>query len=222
MPGRPGASAGVRHQARRCRGRRRLYEGGSDAMARSDDPLIVFAGSSTRKRDAWERYRRNSPRAEACRARAARPARFRLYGDSVYPDATGTLAPELWCRAGWTEPNGRKVAPFTFLAGCSSAPPAPIRSGSRRYGRRRKASCRRPPSLTFRSTMTLSAEIPDRRSSTETVTWSASCSTAIHSLWRLLPLRAGAQSLDAVIAVAIEEGLAKVYGLHGLAEELKR
>ena len=43
--------------------------------------------------------------------------RFRLYGDTVYPDATGTLRLNYGAVQGWTEPNGRTIAPFTCFAG---------------------------------------------------------------------------------------------------------
>ena len=98
--------------------RRRLYEGGSAAIAQSDDPMIVFAKRFDAQARALGKEFRDKVREpkDAALERIAR-ARFRLYGDTVYPDATGTLRLNYGAVAGWTEPSGRKVAPFTFFSG---------------------------------------------------------------------------------------------------------
>ena len=44
-------------------------------------------------------------------------ARFAVYGTSLYPDATFTLRLSYGSVKGWTDPDGRKVSPFTILGG---------------------------------------------------------------------------------------------------------
>ena len=98
--------------------RRRLYEGGSTAIAQSDDPLIVFVQRFDAEARALGKEFREKVREpkDAALERIAR-ARFRLYGDTVYPDATGTLRLNYGAVQGWTEPNGRIIAPFTTFSG---------------------------------------------------------------------------------------------------------
>ncbi|MGE3142943.1 MAG: S46 family peptidase [Hyphomonadaceae bacterium] len=98
--------------------RRRLWEGGAGAIAASDDPLIVFVrGWDDDARTLRTRYEREveGPIARA-QERIAR-ARFRAFGETIYPDATFTLRLSYGKVAGWTEPDGRAVAPFTRIAG---------------------------------------------------------------------------------------------------------
>ncbi|MDP8916937.1 MAG: S46 family peptidase [Pseudomonadota bacterium] len=97
--------------------RRRLWEGGLAAVQASDDPLIRFVLASQADaravRSAWdERVVGPTDRAAERIARA----RFAVYGDSVYPDATGTLRITYGRIEGWTY-DGRTVAPFTTFAG---------------------------------------------------------------------------------------------------------
>jgi hypothetical protein len=97
--------------------RRRLWEGGMAAVQASDDPLIRFVLANDAEaravRSAWEE-RVVGPTDRAAE-RIAR-ARFAVYGDTVYPDATGTLRISYGRIEGWTY-DGRTVAPFTTVAG---------------------------------------------------------------------------------------------------------
>ncbi len=72
--------------------RRALWEGGLAAIEASDDPMIRYLlaiQEPTRAiRSEWEE-KVEAPTARASEQLAA--ARFQAYGDSVYPDATGTL-----------------------------------------------------------------------------------------------------------------------------------
>jgi hypothetical protein len=72
--------------------RRALWEGGLEAIQASDDPLIQWMLSiqdvTRGVRSEWE-TRVQAPTEQASERLAA--ARFAAYGDSVYPDATGTL-----------------------------------------------------------------------------------------------------------------------------------
>jgi hypothetical protein len=96
--------------------RKALWEGGSEAVARSDDPMIVLA----RKLDAEARAVRKQYEDEvqapvaSAQERIAR-ARFAAYGTNTYPDATFTLRLSYGAVKGWTE-KGSPIAPFTTLS----------------------------------------------------------------------------------------------------------
>jgi hypothetical protein len=97
--------------------RRQLWEGGLAAIEASDDPMIRFVLASETDaravRSQWEE-RVEGPTDRAAE-RLAR-ARFAVLGDSVYPDATGTLRLTYGRIEGW-EQDGRTIGPFTTWAG---------------------------------------------------------------------------------------------------------
>lgn len=104
-----------------------LYEGGQAAVKASDDPMIALARlvdpESRRLRAVYE----NEVEGPERRAQQAiAEARFKIYGTSVYPDATFTLRLTYGAVEGWTE-AGRRVEPFTRLEGlyarATGAPP---------------------------------------------------------------------------------------------------
>lgn len=97
--------------------RRRLYEGGLEAVNASNDSMIKFVrdfakhGLALRKRyeDTFE-----SVETEAYADIA--DARFTKYGENVYPDATFTLRLAYGTVKGQRE-DGRSVEPFTTIGG---------------------------------------------------------------------------------------------------------
>ncbi|MDB5987271.1 MAG: family peptidase [Nevskia sp.] len=97
--------------------RKLLWQGGADALAKSDDPFIQLATAvdpdarAVRKliEDAVE-----APENKAAEKLAA--ATFAKEGTSVYPDATFTLRLSYGEVKGWEE-KGKPVAPFTDIAG---------------------------------------------------------------------------------------------------------
>ena len=97
--------------------RKRLWDGGLQAVRASDDPMIRFAlkldepGRAIRKQYE-ERVEGPVDRAEERIARA----RFAVYGTSVYPDATFSLRLSYGKITGWNEP-GRTITPFTNFTG---------------------------------------------------------------------------------------------------------
>ena len=107
--------------------RRALWEGGLAAIEASDDPLIQYLLSiqdETRAvRADWE-ARVEAPTARASEQLAA--ARFAAYGDSVYPDATGTLR-LTYGRIEGSDVPGQRFGAFTTFAGlwdrATGAPP---------------------------------------------------------------------------------------------------
>ncbi len=97
--------------------RKRLWDGGMEAIRASDDPMIKFAlkldepGRAIRK----QYEERVSGPIDRAAERIAK-ARFAVYGTSVYPDATFSLRLTYGKITGWTEP-GRTIPPFTTFAG---------------------------------------------------------------------------------------------------------
>ena len=96
--------------------RRALWDGGAEAVAASDDPMIRLAASVDE--EARRLRKRYEDEVEAvitdASERIAR-ARFALYGTSSYPDATFTFRISYGAVEGWVE-NGEPVAPFTRLS----------------------------------------------------------------------------------------------------------
>jgi hypothetical protein len=107
--------------------RRMLWQGGLAAVQASADPLIRYAlaiQEPTRAvRRAWEDTVQ-SPTDRASERLAE--ARFAVYGDSVYPDATGTLRLS-YGRIEGSDVPGQRFTPFTTFAGlwdrATGAPP---------------------------------------------------------------------------------------------------
>ncbi len=97
--------------------RRALWEGGLAAIEASDDPMIQYLLSiqdETRAvRADWE-TRVQAPTDQAAERLSA--ARFAAYGDTVYPDATGTLRLTYGLIEGSDVP-GQRWGPFTTFAG---------------------------------------------------------------------------------------------------------
>jgi hypothetical protein len=93
--------------------RRKLWEGGVEAVKASDDPLIRLAATiDPGARALRERFEND---VEAPRIRGEEmiaDARFELYGTDTYPDATFTLRVTYGAVEGWQE-RGEMVDPFT-------------------------------------------------------------------------------------------------------------
>jgi hypothetical protein len=95
-----------------------LWQGGAEAIAASDDPMIVFVRAwDADARAARSRYvtQVEGPVARA-QERIAR-ARFRAFGEEHYPDATFSPRLTYGRVEGWSEPNGQVIAPFTYVEG---------------------------------------------------------------------------------------------------------
>jgi hypothetical protein len=97
--------------------RKALWDGGMAAVRASDDPLIRYVlqmdPAARAARASWEANVTGPT--ERAAERIAR-ARFAVYGDSIYPDATFTLRLSYGKVAGWTH-RGTEVAPFTTIGG---------------------------------------------------------------------------------------------------------
>jgi len=97
--------------------RENLWHGGEAATKASDDPLIRFVLATDP--DARELRTRYEQQVEGPVTRAQEKlarARFRVYGDAVYPDATFTLRLSYGTVQGWSY-QGQTIKPFTNFGG---------------------------------------------------------------------------------------------------------
>lgn len=98
--------------------RAELWQGGANAIAASDDPMIVFVRSWDEDARAVRSQFVEQVEGPSARAheRIAR-ARFRAFGDARYPDATFSPRISYGRVRGWTEPSGRTIGAFTHVDG---------------------------------------------------------------------------------------------------------
>jgi hypothetical protein len=97
--------------------RKALWTGGLKAVTASTDPMVQYLlkiDPEARKLRAAYDEQVTGPTTQA--AEKIAKARFLVYGDSLYPDATFTLRLSYGKIAGWTY-RGVTVAPFTTFAG---------------------------------------------------------------------------------------------------------
>jgi hypothetical protein len=97
--------------------RKALWDGGLQAVMASDDPLIQYVlriDPEARRILASYDNQVAGPSTQAAEKIAR--ARFAVYGDSLYPDATFTLRLSYGKIAGWTY-RGTSVGPFTTFSG---------------------------------------------------------------------------------------------------------
>ena len=107
--------------------RRALWQGGLAAVQSSTDPLIRYVLSIQEPTRAVRREWEETVQAPTDRAsERLADARFAVYGDTVYPDATGTLRLTYGRIEGSNVP-GQRFAPFTTFGGlwdrATGAPP---------------------------------------------------------------------------------------------------
>lgn len=107
--------------------RRRLWEGGSRAIAESTDPFIELARAvDVPARAVRRKYADQVRSVEERHAQTLAAVRFRAHDGAVYPDATFTLRLSYGVVRGWQE-QGRRIEAFTTLQGlytrASGSPP---------------------------------------------------------------------------------------------------
>jgi hypothetical protein len=97
--------------------RRQLWDGGPAAIAASDDPFIKLAVAIDPDARALRgRYEREVESVVQTNTEKIAQARFAMAGDSIYPDATGTLRLSYGVVRGWNE-GGEAVPSFTTIGG---------------------------------------------------------------------------------------------------------
>jgi len=97
--------------------RKQLWEGGADAVAKSDDPFIVLARAvDGPARAVRKQFEDNVESVIDKNSELIAAARFEKYGTSVYPDATFTQRFSFGEVKGWEE-KGKMIKPFTDIGG---------------------------------------------------------------------------------------------------------
>jgi hypothetical protein len=97
--------------------RKQLWQGGSEAVKRSDDPAIKLALLIDEyARQLRTDYDQNIEPVQKAAANQLAKARFAFQGTQVYPDATFSLRLSLGVIRGWEE-NGKTIKPFTDIGG---------------------------------------------------------------------------------------------------------
>ncbi len=203
--------------------RRRLYDGGAQAIAASTDPLIVFARTiDAQGRQLRKRYNEEVSGPQTKAQEQIAKARFALLGDSVYPDATFTLRLSYGTVQGWTEPSGRKVEPFTRFSGLyqRATDALPFKLTDRWQAARDKLN----PNTIF--DISTNNDIIGGNSGSPLLDKDGNVVGAIfdgniHSLGGDYVFDANMNRAVAVAVTAISEGLEKVYMLPELLAELK-
>ncbi|WP_240008241.1 S46 family peptidase [Pseudaquidulcibacter saccharophilus] len=97
--------------------RKKLLDGGKAAVYASDDPLIQFViKTDPQARAIREKYMAEVDGPMSAAAEKIAQARFAVYGNQLYPDATFTLRLSYGKIQGWTY-NGVTVPPYTKMGG---------------------------------------------------------------------------------------------------------
>jgi len=97
--------------------RKTLWDADSKTLAASKDPILQFVASfDAQARAARKRFEEEVQGPLKKQEERMAKARFAVYGNDIYPDATFTLRLSYGRVLGWME-NGMPVAPFTDIAG---------------------------------------------------------------------------------------------------------
>jgi len=97
--------------------RKRLAEGGADVVAAANDPLIgLVRAIDPLSRELRKQHEDRVLSAERAAYAKIAAARFAVFGENVYPDATFTLRLSFGAIKGYKD-GDRDVAPFTEFAG---------------------------------------------------------------------------------------------------------
>ena len=201
--------------------RKALWDGGLAAVQASDDPMIRYMvriePAARAIRSAWDE-KVEGPTALATEKIAK--ARFAVYGESLYPDATSTLRLSYGKIDGWTY-RGRTIAPFTYFAGLYERATGqdPFRLDRRWIAAQNKLK----PDTVFDIATT--NDIVGGNSGSPLINARGDVIGAVfdgnmHSLGGDYGYDPGKNRAVSVSTVAVTEALRKVYGANTLASEL--
>lgn len=201
--------------------RQALFAGGMTAIAASRDPMIQFVlridPDARQLRTMWNEQV-SGPTTIASEKIAK--ARFAVFGDTIYPDATFTLRLSYGKVAGWTY-RGTTVPPFTYFPGlyerATGKPPFDLDP--------RWIAAKAKLASTIVFDLSTTNDIIGGNSGSPLINARAEVIGAvfdgnIHSLGGDYGYDPTLNRTVAVSAAAISEALDKVYGAHSLVREL--
>jgi len=202
--------------------RETLWRGGAAAVETSDDPLIRFVRATDPDARALRtRYEQEVAgpitRAQEKLARA----RFKVYGDSVYPDATFTLRLSYGSVQGWTY-QGQTVTPFTNIGGlyARATGSEPFRLPQRWLDAKGRIDPQIPLDVTTNNDI-IGGNSGSPLIDAEGRVIGAVFDGNIHSLGGDFGFDPRLNRAIAVLTAAIGPALRNVYGLSALADELE-
>jgi len=202
--------------------RETLWRGGADAIAASDDPLIRFVRATDP--DARALRTRYEQEVEGPITRGQEKlarARFKVYGESVYPDATFTLRLSYGSVQGWTY-QGQTVAPFTNFGGlyARATDSEPFRLPQRWLDAKNHLDTQTPFDVSTNNDI-IGGNSGSPLIDSEGRVVGAIFDGNIHSLGGEFGFDPRLNRAVAVLTAAIGPALRNIYGLPGLADELE-
>jgi hypothetical protein len=202
--------------------RETLWRGGEAAIEASDDPLIRFVRSTDGDARALRTRYEQEVEGPITRGqeRLAR-ARFKIYGDSVYPDATFTLRLSYGSIEGWTF-KGQTVPPFTHVGGlyARATDSPPFRLPQRWVAARNRIDPATPFNVSTNNDIiggNSGSPLIDREGRVIGAIFDGN----IHSLGGEFGFDPRLNRAVAVLTATIGPALRNVYGLPALADELE-
>jgi Peptidase S46 len=202
--------------------REALWRGGEGAVEASNDPLIRFVRETDPDARALRTRYEQEVEGPITRGqeRLAR-ARFKVYGDSVYPDATFTLRLSFGSIEGWTY-QGQTVSPFTNFAGlyARASDSEPFRLPQRWLAARNRIDPQTPFNVSTNNDIiggNSGSPLIDREGRVIGAIFDGN----IHSLGGEFGFDPRLNRAVAVLTVAIGPALRNVYALPALADELE-
>jgi hypothetical protein len=202
--------------------REALWRGGEAAIKASDDPLIRFVRATDPDARALRTRYEQQVQGPITRAqeRLAR-ARFKVFGDAVYPDATFTLRLSFGSVQGWTY-QGQTVRPFTSFGGlyARATNSEPFRLPQRWLAARTRLNPDTPLNVSTNNDIiggNSGSPLIDARGEVVGAIFDGN----IHSLGGEFGFDPRLNRAIAVLTTAIGPALRQVYALPALADELE-
>jgi len=202
--------------------REALWRGGTGAVAASEDPLIRFVrASDADARAVRTRYEQEVEGPITSGQQKLARARFKVYGDSVYPDATFTLRLSYGSVQGWSY-HGETVTPFTNFGGlyARATGSAPFRLPQRWLDGRNRIDPQTPLDVSSSNDIiggNSGSPLIDREGRVVGAVFDGN----IHSLGGEFGFDPRLNRAVAVLTTAIGAALRNIYGLAALADELE-
>jgi hypothetical protein len=204
--------------------RKRLFEAGMAAVDASKDPMFVLLKAiDAEGREVDRRYRDEVLAVFDESKRRIDPIRIRLASGVNYPDANTTLRLSYGRVEGWVEPDGRKIEPFTTFAGLLDRATGayPFKLADRWEAAKGTLN----PETLFNASINndsmggnSGSPILDEKGQVVGAMFDGN----LHSFGGYYLFEPERNRSVMINATAIEEALAKVYGLKRIVDELKQ